>query len=285
MRILPCQQEKKMDLRKAIEIIEKYPESHTATDKAKLVKYYKFLGEEDMVRKYEKEKRDKEALAAKQKAKEDKKRKRKRYGSGVGLSLSTNPANLLWNTFPVAADVKLGRTIHQFRVNSHNGHKSKTLFGNYASDYELDDKKQWIINSGRDYSYSLLFPAGDGMVFGFQGFYGNLNLNRDTAVGTRLTDNQLGSVDISPEVTRYGGAFQFGYRIADRRSHLYFAFYYLLGAGYRTIDYQYQGATDIADPNIFAFREDMKSFGYRHKNWNKVYGIFNLRMRVGFTLF
>ena len=138
---------------------------------------------------------------------------------------------------------------------------------------------------GGDYSYSLLFPISDGMIFGFQGFYGKLNLNRDTAIGTRLSDNFQGFVDINPDVTRYGGALQWGYRIADRRKHYYFAFYYLMGAGYRTIDYNYQGVTDISDPKIFEFQESTKSFGYRHKNWNKVYGIFNLRLRVGITLF
>ena len=105
------------------------------------------------------------------------------------------------------------------------------------------------------------------MIFGFQGFYGKLNLNRDTAIGTRLSDNFQGFVDINPDVTRYGGALQWGYRIADRRKHYYFAFYYLMGAGYRTIDYNYQGVTDISDPKIFEFQESTKSFGYRHKNW------------------
>ncbi|MDB4347615.1 hypothetical protein OAB01_03060 [Bacteroidia bacterium] len=287
---IALQQKEKMDLRKAIELIEKHPESLTAQDNEKFVTYYKFLGEDDMVKKYEKEKKEQAAIAAKEKAKQDKKNKRKRYGPPFGLAISTNPANLLWNTFPVAADLRLGKTIHQFRVNNHNGHSSKTMFGNYSRDNELDDKKSWLINNGRDYSYSLLFPVGDGMIFGFQGFYGKLNLNQDTAIGTRLSDNVTSSVMIDPDITRYGGALQWGYRIADRRKHYYFAFYYLMDAGCRTIDYNYNPPgvllpTDISDPEIFEFQETTKSFGYRHKNWNKVYGIFNLRLRVGITLF
>ncbi len=140
---IALQQKEKMDLRKAIELIEKHPESLTAQDNEKLVRYYKFLGEDDMVKKYEKEKKEQAAIAAKEKAKRDKKNRRKRYGPPFGLAISTNPANLLWNTFPVAAGLRLGKTIHQFRVNNHNGHKSKQIFGNYARDNDIDEKKSW----------------------------------------------------------------------------------------------------------------------------------------------
>lgn len=276
---------KKMDVVKAVELIENHLENLTVQEKTKLVKFYRFIGENAKADAIEKARQKQADEIAKAKAKEERKKRRRKYGGGVGLAVSTNPANLLWNTFPIAADVRFGKAVHQLRLNTHTDRSSSSLFGNYSLGYDLNDRKEWTITKGRDYSYSLLYPLGDGMFAGIQGFYGQLNMRGDTVVGTRLSDRQVGSVQLSPQVTRYGGAFQFGYRIASRKQHYYFAFYYLIGAGYRTMDYGYTGATDISDPAIFEFRDDVESYGYRHDNWNKVYGIFNLRMRVGITLF
>lgn len=255
---------------------------YTMDQKRKLLAYYSFLGMKEKANKLKKEinKKEKKKIATK-------KRSSRGGGFPFGLAVSTNPANLIWNTFPLAADLRIGGTIHQFRVNTHTDRVNSNMFGNYGITESLDEnvRKEWSIVKGRDYSYSLLFSAPDNIVIGAQFGYGSLKLSPENAQVRRESNSSVFNVSLDPTITRYSGAMQWGWRFSSRKKHYFFGAYYLLGVGYRTIDYGYTGSLDINNKDEFSFQENKASLGYRHSNWNKFYGIFNYRIRVGITLF
>jgi len=278
---IALQGKSRIDLLKVIELLEPKVESLSQEEKRKLVTYYSYVGSNTAADKLEKEldKLDKKAA---------KNRKRSRSGGGFpfGLSVATNPANLLWNTFPLAADLRIGGTIHQFRINTHTERTTDRIWGNYSlMDNNENLYKEWKIEKGRDYNYSLLFNAGDNIAAGLQLGYGQFKLASDFATLMNTATQTSNVVSLNPQVNRYTAAMQWGWRFASRRQHYYFAMYYIAGVGYRTMNYGYTGNLAIDNQDQFEFREDQQSHGYRHKNWGKMYGVFNFRMRVGITLF
>jgi hypothetical protein len=272
----------KVNVAIVVDELESKETEFTTVQNKKLISYYKFLGMKDKANKLSK-------AVNKQEKKKSTNNKRSSKGGGFpfGLAFSTNPANLLWNTFPLAADLRIGGTIHQFRINTHTERTTKSMFGNNAVLQDVDDnlKKEWLIKSARDYSYSLLFRAPDNIVIGLQLGYGNLNLNPEVVQVKNEISAAVSNINVDPTITRYSGAMQWGWRFSSRRHHYYFGAYYLLGVGYRTMDYGYNGNLEINDKDQFSFAENASSYGFRHNNWNKFYGILNYRIRIGLTLF
>lgn len=51
------------------------------------------------------------------------------------------------------------------------------------------------------------------------------------------------------------------------------------------MNYGYTGSLDLEDKEQVDFATNFESNAYRQTNWNKFYGIFNIGIRVGVTLF
>ena len=289
----------KNSLRNALKILQDKLNSMTVTQIKDYLKYCQAMNGEFDCSKAEAEvkaaeKREKEKLEKEEKERKKKQRKYSR-GSFFSLAVSTNPLNLIWNTLPVALDIKLGKVLLQARVNDYNERSSKLLWGNML----YEPQKQFKKIVGRDYSLSILGRMGTSSYsspvpyFGVHALYGNYNTEVEVVKAKDLSTNIQYNLRVSPVVSKYELMMKFHIPLTVKRNIFYACYFMDFGIGKRMIKYNAVNTAnnsdvaeaDLSDKTKYEFLNDEVNAGYRQERWNKFYIPFKLGFRIGLFLF
>jgi len=289
----------KSSLRNALKLLQDKLNVMTVSQITEYLKYCQAMNGEFDCSKAEAEvkaaeKREKERL---EKEEKERKKKQREYskGSFFSLAVSTNPLNLLWNTLPVALDIKLGKIILQARVNDWQGRSSKLLWGNMLYDPQKEFKK--IV--GRDYSLAILGRMGNESYrtpvpyFGVHALYGNYTTEVENVKAKDLSTNIQNNLQVSPEVTKYELMMKFHFPLTVKKNIFYACYFMDFGIGRRMIKYNAINTSnnmaisekDLSDETKYEFLNDVVNAGYKQERWNKLYVPFKLGFRIGLFLF
>ncbi|MDI1235700.1 MAG: hypothetical protein PSX81_15595 [bacterium] len=255
-------------------------------------------GEVKKIQKREQEEQEK-------KLKEDKKKARKTsYAGGkrgVNLALAFNPLagmntkgqGNFFKFLPVSVELRTGKVIHEFRMNTFFGFDPKNRFiGGKVIENLPSINTGWKNLTGTDYSYGIYFMENkissydkkcESQGFGFQFLYGNFTTNIEQI---NVTINNLKTqVLVKPEITRMEILLNMKGNIYNWKSHLFVTGFWGVGVGTRSILYNSQNTAftqvDLADDSKSKF-EDKR---FVQANWKGYYFAVRMGFRIGFTLF
>jgi hypothetical protein len=256
---------------------------------------------ESEVKKIEK----REAEERENKLKEEKKKARKNsYSSGerkANLALAFNPFAGLnmkgkggaFKFLPVSVELRTGKLIHEFRMNSFFGFDGKNRFvGGKVLENVPTYNAGWKNLNGADYSYGIYFMENKFTSYdkkcqsqggGFQFLYGNFT--SDPELTNVRVNTFLKTVTLRPEITRMELLVNWKANLYNWKTHLFITGFWGIGAGTRTIKYNSQDLSiseaDLSNETISTF--DDKRFV--QANWNGYYFTMRLGFRFGLTLF
>jgi hypothetical protein len=283
----------KIALKKAVGILNPQVNAMTPTQLTNYLPYCKAVAPDYDCSVAEREVEKAKKREEDKKKEEDKKRKKQSRGRPIGLTISSNPFNILWNTLPLVADIRIKKIYFQARYNQFNDRTSSNLWGNALAPSETKKKFEEI--NGADISGAIMksvsYSRDVQTLVGVHVLFGDYTTKPERVYATNLTSGQRGYLDMSPNVKKTEVMFQLEQRVfMGRKNPLYFSFFYGLGVGRRTIDYNLSSIHNITKENIadkskYEFDQDELSGGYDQDLWNKNYLVFRTGFRIGLRLF
>jgi hypothetical protein len=296
----------KTDARNSVNIIEQHTAGFSEYEWERLQKVYEFIGDNAKVQEIKsriieaRRKAEEERRLQAQRDEEERKRRekeeRKRDARGrFSLAVSTNPFMYIWNDYPIALDIRIGRVINEFRVNlasTRPGKSDKYHFGQYKADGAAKDFGYKF--SGMEYSYTLKILAGKmetksvgrrnqiaGGYVGFQPRYSTYDFDMENVTFTNSTTSLTESHIVSASATRYDFCILAGFLGDNLGGFFHIDYYFGVGVGYRKLDISSTDATFNYSSYSFDNNGDRR---YDPERWNKIYVPVRFGFRIGINL-
>ncbi len=296
----------KTDARNAVNIIEQHTSGFSEYEWERLQKVYEFIGDTEkaqgikskieQARRKAEEERRLQAQRDEEERKRREKEERKRDARGrFSVAVSTNPFMYIWNDYPVALDIRIGRVVNEFRVNfarTREGKTDKYHYGQWRSDGAAKDFGYKF--SGMEYSYTLKILLGNvqerskgrrkeviGGYVGFQPRYSMYDFNTEIVNFENATTHFIEPYTVNASATRYDFCIMGGFLGDNLGGFFHIDYYFGVGVGYRTFD--------ISSPDA-GFNYDNYTFNnngvrrYDPDRWNKIYVPVRFGFRMGINL-
>ncbi len=314
----------KTDARNSVNIIEQYTSGFSEYEWERLQKVYEFIGDEAKVQeikskiaearrkaeeerrlreKREEEERRLQAIRDEEERKRREKEERKRDARGrFSVAVSTNPLMYIWDDYPVALDIRIGRVVSEFRVNFSNTRDKgdKYRFGQYKLSNNSTSANPYHYK-GMEYSYTLKILAGKmetksvgrrkqivGGYVGFQPRYAKYDFASEAYTfmdSTTMIPQTFNN--ISASATRYEFCILAGFLGDNLGGFFHIDYYFGVGVGYRTLDIAATLPDGSPDPTFkyenYSF-DDNGDKRFDPDRWNKFYVPVRFGFRIGINL-